>query len=188
MVWTLDLLQTDKHMIFGSRRNRRSQREPKVLRGKDIPALAEYIKSEECKNVFLMVRWFTPRRQHSDHWNLLIQLGAGWSFVLMHEEDYWSTAAGIRCVKESVRLLAFLTSGHPELVCNLPDLYLSTTLEISLCTIYRTICMHLFSFDIFAHLESQSNLARLNLPHPEAVFEIGFFRKNPVPCTSYFLL
>ncbi|KXN82421.1 NAD-dependent protein deacetylase hst2-1 [Leucoagaricus sp. SymC.cos] len=26
-----------------------------------------------------------------------------------------------------------------------------------------------------------SNLAQLNLPHPEAVFEIGFFRKNPVP-------
>ncbi|KAF8895637.1 DHS-like NAD/FAD-binding domain-containing protein [Infundibulicybe gibba] len=26
-----------------------------------------------------------------------------------------------------------------------------------------------------------SNLARLNLPHPEAVFEIGFFRRNPVP-------
>jgi NAD-dependent SIR2 family protein deacetylase len=28
----------------------------------------------------------------------------------------------------------------------------------------------------------QSNLARLNLPHPEAVFEINFFRRNPVPC------
>ncbi|KAF9449111.1 NAD-dependent deacetylase sirtuin-2 [Macrolepiota fuliginosa MF-IS2] len=27
----------------------------------------------------------------------------------------------------------------------------------------------------------ESNLARLNLPHPEAVFEIGFFRRNPVP-------
>ncbi|TFK23057.1 Sir2 family histone deacetylase Hst2 [Coprinopsis marcescibilis] len=26
-----------------------------------------------------------------------------------------------------------------------------------------------------------SNLARLNLPHPEAVFEINFFRSNPVP-------
>ncbi|EAU86331.2 Sir2 family histone deacetylase Hst2 [Coprinopsis cinerea okayama7 len=26
-----------------------------------------------------------------------------------------------------------------------------------------------------------SNLARLNLPHPEAVFEINFFRRNPVP-------
>lgn len=26
-----------------------------------------------------------------------------------------------------------------------------------------------------------SNLARLKLPHPEAVFEIGFFRSNPVP-------
>ena len=50
--------------------------------------------------------------------------------------------------------------------------------------------LHLFAFDIFADLESliwQSNLARLNLPHPEAVFEIGFFRRNPVPCMSFFL-
>ena len=31
----------------------------------------------------------------------------------------------------------------------------------------------------------QSNLARLNLPHPQAVFEIGFFRRNPVPCESF---
>ncbi|KAF5317536.1 hypothetical protein D9619_013222 [Psilocybe cf. subviscida] len=30
-------------------------------------------------------------------------------------------------------------------------------------------------------LTIKSNLARLNLPHPEAVFEIGFFQKNPVP-------
>ncbi|KAF9013132.1 DHS-like NAD/FAD-binding domain-containing protein [Cyathus striatus] len=28
---------------------------------------------------------------------------------------------------------------------------------------------------------SYSNLARLNLPYPEAVFDIGFFRRNPVP-------
>ncbi|KIJ54240.1 hypothetical protein M422DRAFT_221776 [Sphaerobolus stellatus SS14] len=27
-----------------------------------------------------------------------------------------------------------------------------------------------------------ANLARLNLPYPEAVFDIGFFRKNPLPC------
>ncbi|KAF9465265.1 DHS-like NAD/FAD-binding domain-containing protein [Collybia nuda] len=31
------------------------------------------------------------------------------------------------------------------------------------------------------YLTLQSNLARLNLPHPEAVFEINFFRRNPVP-------
>ncbi|KAF5335310.1 hypothetical protein D9611_011658 [Ephemerocybe angulata] len=29
-----------------------------------------------------------------------------------------------------------------------------------------------------------SNLARLNLPHPEAVFDISFFRNNPVPFYS----
>ncbi len=26
-----------------------------------------------------------------------------------------------------------------------------------------------------------ANLARLNLPHPEAVFELSFFRNNPLP-------
>jgi len=82
-------------------RNRRSQK-PKVLKGQDIPSLAEYIKSTECKNVILM-------------------LGAG-----------VSTSAGI------------------------PD--------------FRSPETGLYS-----------NLARLNLPHPEAVFEIGFFRRNPVP-------
>lgn len=30
----------------------------------------------------------------------------------------------------------------------------------------------------------QANLARLKLPFPEAVFEINFFRNNPIPCTS----
>lgn len=28
----------------------------------------------------------------------------------------------------------------------------------------------------------QANLARLNLPYPEAVFDIGFFKRNPRPC------
>src|ERR1700742_2498439 len=31
----------------------------------------------------------------------------------------------------------------------------------------------------------KSNLAHLNLPTPEAVFEINFFRRNPLPC-EYF--
>jgi len=75
---------------------------PKVLKGKDIPSLAKYIKSTGCQNVTLM-------------------LGAG-----------VSTSAGI------------------------PD--------------FRSPETGLYS-----------NLARLNLPHPEAVFEINFFRKNPVP-------
>lgn len=30
----------------------------------------------------------------------------------------------------------------------------------------------------------QANLARLNLPYPEAVFEISFFRENPKPCKT----
>ncbi|KAF8810218.1 NAD-dependent deacetylase sirtuin-2 [Phlegmacium glaucopus] len=85
-------------------KNRRSQhsKEPKILKGKDIPSLAQYIKSKECENVILL-------------------LGAG-----------VSTSAGI------------------------PD--------------FRSPETGLYS-----------NLARLNLPHPEAVFEIGFFRRNPVP-------
>ncbi|KAG5219365.1 Sir2 histone deacetylase Hst [Salix suchowensis] len=33
------------------------------------------------------------------------------------------------------------------------------------------------------NLYAQANLARLNLPYPEAVFEINFFRRNPTPCT-----
>lgn len=33
-----------------------------------------------------------------------------------------------------------------------------------------------------ARVSLQANLARLKLPYPEAVFEINFFRNNPVPC------
>ena len=29
------------------------------------------------------------------------------------------------------------------------------------------------------------NIERLNLPYPEAVFEINFFRENPAPCTTH---
>jgi len=75
---------------------------PKILKTKDIQGLAEYIKSNKCNNIALM-------------------LGAG-----------VSTSAGI------------------------PD--------------FRSPKTGLYS-----------NLARLNLPHPEAVFEINFFRRNPVP-------
>lgn len=28
---------------------------PEVLEGRDIPSLAKYIKSDECKNIFVMV-------------------------------------------------------------------------------------------------------------------------------------
>ncbi|PPQ68375.1 hypothetical protein CVT24_004796 [Panaeolus cyanescens] len=84
------------------RYGKHDSRKPKVLKRRDIPSLAKYIKSERCKNVFFMI-------------------GAG-----------ISTSAGI------------------------PD--------------FRSPKTGLYA-----------NLARLNLPHPEAVFEIGFFRRNPVP-------
>lgn len=29
---------------------------------------------------------------------------------------------------------------------------------------------------------NKANLARLKIPYPEAVFEINFFRRNPIPC------
>ncbi|KAK0202078.1 class I sirtuins SIR2 family protein [Desarmillaria ectypa] len=74
----------------------------RVLKGNDIKAVAEYIKSKDCRNIIVM-------------------LGAG-----------VSTSAGI------------------------PD--------------FRSPKTGLYA-----------NLARLNLPYPEAVFEIGFFRQNPVP-------
>lgn len=75
---------------------------PRILEGNDLKALAKYMKSDSCRNVFLM-------------------LGAG-----------VSTSAGI------------------------PD--------------FRSPGTGLYA-----------NLARLNLPFPEAVFEIGFFKKNPIP-------
>ncbi|KAJ6584033.1 class I sirtuins SIR2 family protein [Mycena vulgaris] len=74
----------------------------KILKSQDLAGLAEYISSDKCKNIVLM-------------------LGAG-----------VSTSAGI------------------------PD--------------FRSPETGLYA-----------NLARLNLPYPEAVFEINFFRKNPVP-------
>jgi len=75
---------------------------PEVLEERDIPSLVKYMKSPECKNVFVM-------------------MGAG-----------ASTSAGI------------------------PD--------------FRSPGTGLYS-----------NLARLNLPYPEAVFDISFFRQNPLP-------
>ncbi|GJF00694.1 NAD-dependent deacetylase sirtuin-2 [Phanerochaete sordida] len=75
---------------------------PEVLEDRDIPSLAKYIKSDKCKNIFVM-------------------MGAG-----------VSTSAGI------------------------PD--------------FRSPETGLYA-----------NLQRLNLPYPEAVFEINFFRENPEP-------
>ncbi|KAI0699319.1 DHS-like NAD/FAD-binding domain-containing protein [Cerioporus squamosus] len=75
---------------------------PEVLESKDIPSIAKYMKSEQCKKVFVM-------------------LGAG-----------VSTAAGI------------------------PD--------------FRSPETGLYA-----------NLQRLKLPYPEAVFEINYFRENPIP-------
>ncbi|KAF8843348.1 NAD-dependent deacetylase sirtuin-2 [Paxillus ammoniavirescens] len=79
-----------------------SESSPKVLEGNDLQSLAKYMKSDSCRNIFLM-------------------LGAG-----------VSTSAGI------------------------PD--------------FRSPGTGLYA-----------NLARLNLPYPEAVFEMDFFRRNPVP-------
>ncbi|KAG8882816.1 Sir2 histone deacetylase Hst2 [Tulasnella sp. 332] len=75
---------------------------PKVLEARDIPSIAKYIKSNQCKNIMLMT-------------------GAG-----------ISTSAGI------------------------PD--------------FRSKDTGLYA-----------NLARLNLPYPEAVFDINYFRENPQP-------
>ncbi|KAI0712068.1 DHS-like NAD/FAD-binding domain-containing protein [Earliella scabrosa] len=73
-----------------------------ILEGRDVPSIAKYMKSKDCRKVFVM-------------------LGAG-----------VSTAAGI------------------------PD--------------FRSPGTGLYS-----------NLQRLNLPYPEAVFEIKYFRQNPLP-------
>ena len=118
----------------------------------------------------------------------LIQLGAGWSFVHCTKKILTLFSLITTGTKESVRLLAFLILGHPRLVWHHSSSYLLWNLIM--LHIYRTIRMlHLLSFHVFwlimSRLIGQSNLARLNLPHPEAVFEIGFFRRNPVPCTSY---
>ncbi|CCM03508.1 uncharacterized protein FIBRA_05642 [Fibroporia radiculosa] len=75
---------------------------PEILEARDLSSVAKYMKSSECRNVFVM-------------------LGAG-----------VSTSAGI------------------------PD--------------FRSPETGLYA-----------NLARLNLPYPEAVFEINFFRENPKP-------
>ncbi|PIL22458.1 hypothetical protein GSI_15146 [Ganoderma sinense ZZ0214-1] len=85
---------------------------PEILDGRDVRAIVKYMKSRECRKVFVM-------------------LGAG-----------VSTAAGI------------------------PD--------------FRTPGTGLYS-----------NLERLNLPYPEAVFEISYFAENPIPCrwkTTYIRL
>ncbi|KAI0086449.1 DHS-like NAD/FAD-binding domain-containing protein, partial [Irpex rosettiformis] len=81
---------------------------PEVLKGRDIQSVAEYMKSDQCKNVFVMVVLILCR-----------YIGV-------------STSAGI------------------------PDFRSPETAE-------------------------QANLQRLNLPYPEAVFEINFFRENPKP-------
>ncbi|KAF5377917.1 hypothetical protein D9615_006694 [Tricholomella constricta] len=93
---------------MGNKQNsptRKKEQSRESQRTKDIRDLAEYIKSEKCKNVVLM-------------------LGAG----------------------EFLELDGFANGMVLKL-----------------------------------RLQASSNLARLKLPHPEAVFEINFFRRNPVP-------
>ena len=118
-----------------------------------------------------------------------------WCWLVFPCNARWSSTTYLFCfqiiaettynVKESVPPPAFLISGRPRLVrtsldFELPDL-------IMLYIQDYTYAFALYTFRVNAHqlLILQSNLARLNLPHPEAVFEIGFFRRNPVPCKSY---
>ncbi|KAI6014710.1 DHS-like NAD/FAD-binding domain-containing protein [Pisolithus microcarpus] len=89
-----------------------SDSKKKRLRGDDPKALADYMKSDQCRNVFLMV----------------------------------TTAAGIPDFRSP-----------------------KTAAKLAISVLHRVI------YDI------QANLARLNLPTPEAVFQISFFRNNPVP-------
>ncbi|KAI6101595.1 Sir2 family histone deacetylase Hst2 [Pisolithus croceorrhizus] len=95
----------------------RSDSQKKRLRGDDLKALADYMKSDQCRNVFLMVM---------SHCRI-------------------STAAGI------------------------PDFRSPKTVSV----------LHHVIYDNPAYT-MQANLARLNLPDPEAVFQIPFFRNNPV--------
>ncbi|KAI6106880.1 Sir2 family histone deacetylase Hst2 [Pisolithus thermaeus] len=104
----------------------RSDSQKKRLRGDDLKALADYMKSDQCRNVFLM-------------------LGAG-----------ISTAAGIPDFR-SPKTGEHLLRNH------------------TLCG-YSNMATGLYA-----------NLARLNLPDPEAVFQIPFFRNNPVPSKKIYL-
>lgn len=50
---------------------------PEVLEGRDIRSLAKYIKSDECKNIFVMVcRYFADQTISSTE-DLFMKLGAG---------------------------------------------------------------------------------------------------------------
>ncbi|KAJ3866762.1 class I sirtuins SIR2 family protein [Lentinula novae-zelandiae] len=92
---------------------------PHILEYNDFKGIANYIKSDECKNIALM-------------------LGAG-----------ISTAAGIPDFRSPGTGKGFFSLLETELATHTDFL--------------------------------KANLARLDLPYPEAVFEINFFRKNPVP-------
>lgn len=146
------------------------------------------------KNARMLYWWWGDSLQSSTvitkAFAFLIQLGAGWSFVSCTRKILILFSPITAGTKESVRLPAFLILGHPRLVWHHS---LCLLWNLIMLHIFRTIRMlHLLSFQFFllimSRLFGQSNLARLNLPHPEAVFEIGFFRRNPVPCTSYFIL
>ncbi|KAL5536524.1 HST2 [Sanghuangporus sanghuang] len=92
---------------------------PQFLDSLDLQGVAKYIKSESCKNIFVMASTYAIDLQYitNSQYN-----SPGWR----------STSAGI------------------------PD--------------FRSPDTGLYA-----------NLARLNLPYPEAVFDISFFRRNPRP-------
>ncbi|CDO77132.1 hypothetical protein BN946_scf184657.g7 [Trametes cinnabarina] len=57
---------------------------------------------------------------------------------------------------------------------------LSVSWHWTICELNAISC-YLFFPPGLTHFAHQSNLQRLNLPYPEAVFEINYFRENPVP-------
>ena len=49
---------------------------------------------------------------------------------------------------------------------------------------YRAAGVTFLVFQVGILVCAQANLAKLNLPYPRALFELNYFRFNPIPCTS----
>ena len=53
-----------------------TDKSPKILEGSDLKALAKYMKSDSCRNVFIMVSWIPPVFSfHADAMRELCSLG-----------------------------------------------------------------------------------------------------------------
>lgn len=90
---------------------------PEVLKGRDIQSVADYIKSDQCKNVFLMVSvLFTPLRSSRG-----LILSRYTSSVQVHTSRCKLLDQLLHCVagsyKVSALALVFLTSDHQKQVC-----------------------------------------------------------------------